>query len=151
MFSIHGIPNRLVSDNGPQFSSSAFESFAESANFIHHTSSPHHPQGNGEAERAVQTAKRLHRSADPTAALMAYRASPLRNGYSPAELLFGRQIRTTLPADLPPPAWPDLEDIVEAEQHHQDQQATIYNSRHWTKVLNPLPVWLCRIRPRFEP
>ena len=74
------------------------------------------------------------------AALMAYRASPLRNGYSPAELLFGRLIRTTLPADLPPPAWPDLEDIVEEEQHHQDQQATIYNSRHRTKVLKPLLV-----------
>ena len=34
---------------------------------------------------------------DPDKLLMAYRTTPLENGYSPAELLMGRKVRTTVP------------------------------------------------------
>jgi len=65
---------------------------------IYNTSSPTYPQSNGEAERAVQTAKNLlKKSADPAKALLAYRAAPLGHGKSPAELQFGRRLRTDLP------------------------------------------------------
>ena len=53
VFSRHGIPEIVRSDNGPQYSSAEFMSFASSYGFQHLTSSPKFPQSNGQAERAV--------------------------------------------------------------------------------------------------
>ena len=44
IFARHGIPETLVSDNGPQFSSSEFKAFSDFWNFQHVTTSPHFPQ-----------------------------------------------------------------------------------------------------------
>ena len=98
IFARHGIPETSISDNGPQFSSSSFTQFATDYGFYHQTSSPNHPQSNGEAERAVQTVKSiLNKAEDPYLGLLAYRVAPLANGYSPAELLMGRKPRSTVP------------------------------------------------------
>ena len=98
IFAIHGIPETFISDNGPQFSSSSFTQFATDYGFYHQTSSPNHPQTNGEAERAVQTVKSiLNKAEDPYLGLLAYQVAPLANGYSPAELLMGRKPRSTVP------------------------------------------------------
>ena len=97
IFARHGIAQILVSDNGPQYSSSSFQEFAKKYGFQHTTSSPRYPQANGEAERAVKTVKRLLKSEDPYLALLSYRSTPLKIGFSPAELLMGRNLRTTLP------------------------------------------------------
>ena len=99
VFSRYGIPELLISDNGPQCVSKEFEEFAEKYNFKHTTSSPHFPQSNGQAERTIQIVKRLlSRSDDPFLTLLTYRATPLPwCGYSPAQLLMGRNIRTNIP------------------------------------------------------
>ena len=98
IFARHGIPEIVVSDNGPQFSSVDFLKFAMNYNFTHITSSPHHPQGNGEAERAVQTIKILLKKAqDPYIALLNYRTTPLQHGSSPSELLMSRKLRSRVP------------------------------------------------------
>ncbi len=47
VFSRHGVPEVLRSDNGPQFSSLDFAKFASSWEFNHITSSPRYPQSNG--------------------------------------------------------------------------------------------------------
>ena len=47
----HGIPDKIVSDKGPQFSSQEFKKFKDLYEFDHVTSSPTYPQSNGKAER----------------------------------------------------------------------------------------------------
>lgn len=103
MFARHGIPEVMVTDNGPQFSCAEFKNFAAVYEFHHETSSPLYPQSNGQAEKAVQIVKRLvkksvERQEDPYLALLAYRSSPLECGLSPAELLMGRKLNTRLPS-----------------------------------------------------
>ena len=109
IFARHGVPEIVRSDNGPQFGSEPFRKFAQDWNFSHVTSSPHFPQSNGEAERAVRTIKGLlKKSSDPYLALMAYRATPLANGFSPTELLMGRKIRTLVPVIPSQPGYADI-------------------------------------------
>ena len=69
------IPLRLLSDNGPPFSSQEFAKFIGDCGIEHVTSSPYYPQSNGAAERAVQTAKKILSQDDPAMALMTYRCS----------------------------------------------------------------------------
>ena len=76
IFARHGIPNEVVSYNGPQFSSNVFHSLAGEYGSVHTTSSPRYPQGNGEAERAVRTIKNiLDKAKDPYLGLLAYRST----------------------------------------------------------------------------
>ena len=48
-----GIPDTVVADNGPQFSSQEFHEFSLTLEFNHVTSSPHHLKSNGKAESSV--------------------------------------------------------------------------------------------------
>ena len=47
IFTRHGIPETVISDNGPQFSSHEFSQFASKYCFDHVTSNPYFPQSNG--------------------------------------------------------------------------------------------------------
>ena len=102
-FARHGIPDRLITDNGPQFSSDTFRQFAKDYCFQHCTASPHYPQSNGMAEKAVQTVKNCLKKAvldkrDPYLALLEYRNTPVSDMLgSPAQRLMGHRTKTLLP------------------------------------------------------
>lgn len=51
---IHGIPNDIVSDRGPQFISQVWKAFCKALGATPSLSSGFHPQTNGQAERANQ-------------------------------------------------------------------------------------------------
>ena len=76
MFSEHGIPEVLCSDNGPQYVSAQFADFCISWGITHETSSLHYPQFNGFAEACVKSIKHTlqqakYSSADPQLTLLA--------------------------------------------------------------------------------
>jgi hypothetical protein len=130
----------LVSDNGPQFASKEFLAFSHEYGFSHITSSPGHASGNGEAERAVRTVKELlYAAKDPYIALLNYRSTPLANGYSPAELLMSRKLRTKLPVaphNLQA-APPNIQDLQQKEEKSRLNMKLNFDTHYSAK---PLPV-----------
>ena len=103
IFARHGLAEKVISDNGPCYSSHKFADFAKEWDFSHITSSPHFPQTNGLAEKSVQTIKGMflkgkadHKDLD--LCLLEYRNTPLEEGFSPYQLLMGRRLRSVLPS-----------------------------------------------------
>ena len=149
MFARFGIPEVVVSDNGPQYSSEAYAAFARQYQFEHVTSSPRYPQSNGEAERAVQTVKNLmKKDGDPYLALLSYRSTPLKCGFSPSELLMARKLRTNVPMtrDSLKPTVPDPILLREREEQYKNRVQSNYDQHHGVIELEPLKtgqkVWI---------
>ena len=124
MFAKNGIPEQLVSDNGPQFRAEEFTAFMKSNGIKHIKSAPYHPATNGLAERFVQTFKQGLRASNSDKKslpnklanfLLAYRTAPhSTTGESPAMLFMGRNLRTRL--DL---LKPDIRRRVNDRQNNQ--------------------------------
>ena len=55
VFSRTGFPEKLTSDNGPQFSSKEFTTWLKRHGIAHSRSTPYHPQGNGVVKRFHRT------------------------------------------------------------------------------------------------
>ena len=133
-----GIPNSIVSDNGPQFVSEIFKEFTRKWDIQHITSSPRYPQSNGEAERAVQTVKSLmKRNVGLSSALCSYRDTPLASGYSPAQLLFGRGKNSM---GVLNDKRVDIKKLQNTEQMQRHRQETNFNVRYKTREREPLQV-----------
>jgi len=98
-FSRQGVPEKLLTDCGTQYTSGEFAKFAEEYGFTHVTNSPKHSQSNGEAEAAVKIVKGLWRkNKDKHKALLEYRTTPIPSlEVSPAQLNMSRRLRTSLP------------------------------------------------------
>ena len=58
-FARYGIPSEIVSDQGPQFTSTQFHSMVNEWGIVYTMSSPGHHQSNGKAEAAVKTVKHM--------------------------------------------------------------------------------------------
>ena len=97
----------LISDNGLSFSSSEFKIFDKENGMVHHTTAPYHPASNGQAE-SIQVVKNGLKKSEGLLGtrllwlLFRYRATPQTTiGVSPAELVFGRPLRTCLDLVFP--------------------------------------------------
>ena len=140
IFCTHGVPEVMISDNGPQFGCREFGDFARQYGFQHITSSPRYPKSNGEAERAVGTVKRMWaKTDDPYMSLMIYRATPLENGFAPSELLMGRLLRTALPT-LPGQhaLQKDGGTVMDKERQIKERTMRNYDNRHQAHQLPEL-------------
>ncbi|XP_046405335.1 uncharacterized protein K02A2.6-like [Ischnura elegans] len=101
-----GIPKTIVTDNGPQLTSSEFKKFCHENGIRHLFTAPYNPSSNGLAERGVQTFKKALTAATNDKGsnnqklqrwLLKYRSTPhCFTGKPPAELQVGRQLRKKL-------------------------------------------------------
>ena len=106
-----GAPEELASDGGPEYTSSETREFLRKWKVTHRLSTAYNPRSNLRAELGVKTIKRLLRdnigkqgSLDTDRmgrALLTYRNTPNKEiGLSPAQMLYGRNLRDHLPATL---------------------------------------------------
>ncbi|XP_003737387.1 uncharacterized protein K02A2.6-like [Galendromus occidentalis] len=127
---LFGPPDTMVSDKGGQFVSVEFAKLCADFNIIHLRCAPRCPQSNGQAERMVGTLKNSITS-DPAsldAAVAAYNYTPNSTigNETPAEVFFGREIRTPLevlarrPVDVP-------------RTEGQEKMEAYYNRHHGAK------------------
>ena len=151
-FAHFGYPLALVSDNATSFSSEMFQEYCSQRHILHLSGAPYHPATNGIAERAIQTFKKsmkklivnntvkqaLHEF------LIMYRRTPLDSGYSPAELLNGRRIRTMVDVLLPSP---QLAQLQVASRSHGSEQPNPFKKgqRCYAQVCDGIaknPTWI---------
>ena len=108
-FSVFGFPQRLMSDQGTEFTGDVIAAMCKLLGIEKIRTTPYHPQGNGSAERVHQTLQRMIGKLDPEkrrkwlehigSMIIAYNATRSQvTGYSPYFLMFGR--RPQLPVDL---------------------------------------------------
>lgn len=108
LFATFGLPKVLVSDNGPQLVSTEFETFLKMNCIKHITTPPYSPASNGAAENSVKTVKSFLLKTMPNCKsfkeleqqlhifLLHYRVTKhLATRETPAQLMFGRPLRTT--------------------------------------------------------
>ncbi|CAB4005816.1 uncharacterized protein K02A2.6-like [Paramuricea clavata] len=107
IFARHGIPHTLKSDNGPPFNGNEFKTYLTKLGVTHETWTPEWPQGNSVAEafmkslgKAIRTARAENRNwvQELSRFLLSYRTTPHSStNIPPAQLLFNRPVRGTLP------------------------------------------------------
>ena len=106
VFSRTGIPAHILTDQGSVFTSKLVKQLCQTLGIKHVKSSPYHPESNGCLERWHSTLKATLRKHQEKYSnwdkllkyiLFACRSAPHANtGYSPFELVFGRQLRGPL-------------------------------------------------------
>ncbi len=155
IFATFGLPEEIVSDNGPQFVSEEFIQFCKNNGIKHTLTSPYHPRSNGEAERFVQTFKNHFAKLQVGGKdlelnlarfLLTYRTTPhATTGVTPSELLMKRHLRTKL--DI---VHPDVIKNVAKAQSRQVKyfnqgtkpQSFRINQKVWARNYKEKPRWV---------
>ena len=137
VFGEYGIPDTVISDNGPHFNSVQYREFAKSWNFDHVTSSPRYPKSNGFVERQIRTVKATLKKAKKTntdldLALLCLRTTPVsHNMDSPGELLCGRKLKANLPVKIqntvsdPEAVNIELQNRQKTQKYYHDKHSSV--------------------------
>ena len=138
-----GLPEQIISDNGPCFKSENFRQFCCNLNIGHVTSSPHYHQSNGRAERAIATVKSILKKTktdtDITKAIIAYLDTPINDKLpSPAELFYNKRINTRLSIALNPPSLTDEDRLLLAEWRSRH---LVVPPKKSTSFVSSQPIW----------
>ena len=160
IFTRFGIPEVMVSDNGPQFACSETKTFAVSYNFEHITSSPRYPQGNDcLAERAVPIMKKMLTAKDDVDLCLLTTPMPWCR-HSPAELLMGCQLRIQVPQVqeqfIPEWSFPrNLRKQHKVYKVYKEKQANYFDVSHgvreWSDMDVGSEVWVTNSDDKGEP
>ncbi|XP_056453492.1 uncharacterized protein K02A2.6-like [Gadus chalcogrammus] len=133
-----GIPDIVISDNGPQFASQEFQHFRQKWGFEHKTSSRGYRQSNGKAESAVRTAKCLMLKAaaarqDLYLAMLDHRNTPSQ-GFNtcPAQRILSRRARTLLPKK---------DTLLKPEVTHKEQELEYNRQRQLSTTAAQQMTW----------
>lgn len=134
VFADTGVPVAIRTDGGPQFTSSTLRRFLARWGVEHRVTSPYNPRANGHAESAVKIVKKLITTTakdgrldcdDFARGLLELRNTPRANGRSPAQVLFGHPLRSTVPAHHRSfaPEWQRAADVCDAKASLLRRQA----------------------------
>lgn len=140
MFARHGIPKVVKTDNGPPFNGELFTKWGASIGFTHRKITPLWPQANGEAERMMGTLGKVIRISHLEKKnwkqqlynfLRHYRATPhSTTGISPAEMLYGRKIRTEIPTISSQKKTVRFEDIAKKDEEMKEKMKRIEDAKN---------------------
>ena len=109
-FAATGAPSTLRTDSGSQFAARHTRDFLRRWGVTHQVSTPHFPQSSGHAVAAVKAVKRLVQKVctrgdigtdEFQKGLLELRNSPRADGLSPAQVLYGRSLRSAVPSAPP--------------------------------------------------
>ena len=149
-----GTPEKFFTDGGLPFQAQEVNKFLDDWKVEHVVSSASYPQGNGRAELAVKTAKRILRNNtasdgslntnEACRAFLQYRNTPVKHvGLSPAQILFHRNLRDGIPMD-PALLRPNQMWVIAAHQRENDffkrNQSLLDTYNHSSRSLVPLDV-----------
>ena len=154
LFSCYGLPEQVVTDNGPQFVSEEFRTFLKRNGVKHIRCSPYHPSSNGAVERFVQTFKRAMQAQKTEVSfnqklmllLLTYRITPhSTTNVAPCTLFLKREVRTRLDLLRPEISGKVASKQVQQKFHH-DQHASVrelfIGQRVMVKNLRPGDKWV---------
>ncbi len=147
IFARHGLPYKIVSDNGPPFQSEELRRYMGLLDIKHEHSTPLWPQGNSDVESFMRPLKKALTIAnierrpmqqELSKFLLSYRNSPhSTTGVPPSQLLFNRKIRGSLPQLNPGAKVIHKHKLAqEANQREKEKSRTYANRRRNVKSSN---------------
>ena len=138
IWATHGIPKRLITDNGPPYQSHEFERYCKRMGIKHKPITETHSQSNAIAERFVKRLVKLIQASsaegkDPRREVHKFvlnynNSIHSSTGKTPAELLMNRKVKTLLP-QLPQ----KKEGKVDREVRRKDRENKLYNKEKYDK------------------
>ena len=144
IFASFGLPDQLVSDNGPQFTAREFADCVSANDIRHIRKAPYHPASNGAIERFVQTFQQAMKAGEGNGLsfqhrlqsfLMSYRStSHATTGKSPGSLFLGRPMRTRFDLMRPVVGEKVGQEQARQKQHH-DTRARFRQFAVGTRVM----------------